>query len=314
MKLDHRKYHRLLNDSAGLNKALNQTGEKRRELITNVRTAENAVNAHVESLGGLADAFLAGTLDERQRARIPAQCFRDLEDMEELRADLADLEAVEARQAEAWHQKAGPVSELERFFTTWKDRLPRADRIGHEAPKGKPPTLADLHRIRAKVSEIRERLGWLTDAPLPLAEARERFSAQFDAFAADFRLPWRIAGLFDVERGFSDALKAMTHPAGNVNLGPLLCALFPEIRERFLSLMDGYAGTVEMGPPTTERPRLLRDLEAELFRLEIEEERVITALESTGHDVARRGNANPAAILGIFETADPWAEWLDLRG
>jgi hypothetical protein len=194
MKLDHRKYHRLLNDSAGLNKALNQTGEKRRELITKVRTAESVVNAHVESLGSLADAFLAGTLDERQREHVPEQCFRDLEDLEELRADLADLEAVEARQAEAWRQKAGPISELERFFTTWKDRLPRADRIGHESPKGKPPTLADLHRIRAKVAETRERLEWLADAPLPLAEARERFSAQFDQFAQEFRLPWRIAG------------------------------------------------------------------------------------------------------------------------
>jgi hypothetical protein len=310
MKLDHRKYSRIIEESAGLNRAYNQTSEKRRDAYFKIKTAESTLNAELDSLRSeVREAFLSGSIGDEVRARIPKQILDHSAELAELRADLADLEAVEARMADEWRRRAGPIHALESFFMGHKDRLPRAERADHTAPKRKA-TPADLEKIREQIAETAERIEWIGDAPLPLEEACKQFDANFEHFASEYRLPAKVGGLFYAQGGNATGMfRALVGIGGTADLGPLVCALFPEIRERIHALMADYSATLEQGPPTADRARLLRELTKAMFVLEVEEERLICALESEGHGVARRHNANPAAILGVFETADPWAEW-----
>jgi hypothetical protein len=79
----------------------------------------------------------------------------------------------------------------------------------------------------------------------------------------------------------------------------LLCTLAPELVER--SLCAGLDGTYSQGLPVLsfeEQAERRRVLEEQLFDIELEEEKLISALEAHGRPAPmRRGDANPAAVL-----------------
>lgn len=163
--------------------------------------------------------------------------------------------------------------------------------------------LDQIDRTRAEIDDIKERLDFLENAPLPANEAKavadrviERHGRQYlqDRIGYFFHRGYdgdRLLEASDIARGEGTTL----------NMTPLLLGLFPGlVRERLHALIDERAQTLEAGPPWSRRQTERIELEEQLFDAEIEEERLIEQAEAMGLEVYRRPEASPAAILGIF--------------
>ncbi len=156
------------------------------------------------------------------------------------------------------------------------------------------PTIATL---RADIAALTAKRTTLIDGPRPRAESRADIDAQCRA--------WQEAGrslygypVAMAAHGLSirDALNV--RPKGDdVDLGPVLAfvlgadvlaaALTPSL-ERF-----------DEGPPAAHRAAKLAEIDRQMLELERAEEALIEASEAAGLPIARRGDADPRAVLGV---------------
>ncbi len=77
--------------------------------------------------------------------------------------------------------------------------------------------------------------------------------------------------------------------------------MFPD---RLESLIIANVSKLGFCLSASERKKKLASLAARLSKLERDEENEIERLESNGHFVLRRGDANPYAVLGMEEIHD----------
>lgn len=90
---------------------------------------------------------------------------------------------------------------------------------------------------------------------------------------------------------------------GPADLGPLLCAMLgPQaVAAALLAHLDAAPDV----PDAAGRAARLAEIDAELFRLECEEEALIEASEATDAEpIARRPDADPRAVIGLPVAAD----------
>lgn len=151
-----------------------------------------------------------------------------------------------------------------------------------------------LEQLRTEIAGVKEQIEWLQAAPVPLTEAKAQASAAVRALAKDSRLPDRVGYL--ASPGCNASVLA-----GSDDLVTLLSALAPEIVESGLHrLLDERYAFLESGPALKDRPKLKRELEERLFRLEVQEEILITGQErETGEVRPRRSDCDPAIILAV---------------
>ena len=77
-------------------------------------------------------------------------------------------------------------------------------------------------------------------------------------------------------------------------------AIVPAALKTYLiALYDAALGDAKPGLPAAERRKRMVALDAEIFRLEVDEESICEELEAAGADVARRADADPRAQLGL---------------
>ena len=69
--------------------------------------------------------------------------------------------------------------------------------------------------------------------------------------------------------------------------------------DRVLELLAPTLATLEDGPDSAERARMLAEADRVLFDAELAEERTVMALEAQGLPVMRRGDADPRAVLAL---------------
>lgn len=157
----------------------------------------------------------------------------------------------------------------------------------------------ELARLRAEIDAAKERLEWLSGAPLALVEAKQQASARVRAMAKNSLLPAKAA--YFAHANYDAA--GLLEDAGD--LTTLLCALQPDIVEQRLhQLLEEHYRTLEAGPPLAERADRKLELEQVLFDLELAEERLICAWERDhGQVFPRRPDINPSAVLGDWEEA-----------
>jgi hypothetical protein len=172
----------------------------------------------------------------------------------------------------------------------------------HQLRAGIESELADL---RERIAETNERLATLEDAPVPKSEYQQRVSQWIDRQAANFRPEYAVSPLRDVRPRFDEVsiaelpVRSSGGPEVAVaDAGAVLCWLLgDEIKRRLGEVIE--SADLETGPPTADRPKLRRDLEAELRRLELAEEALICDADAAGFNILRRPDADAAVILSL---------------
>lgn len=151
---------------------------------------------------------------------------------------------------------------------------------------------AELERLRSEISTVREKIAWLDGSPLTLAEAKHQASESVRHIAKNSRLPGKV-GYFAHSGYVGAGLADGDDPVS------LLCALAPEVVERGLHLLlETQYEFIEPGPASKDRPKIRRELEEQLFSLEIREEKLICRWEvEHGAVHPRRPDCNPAIAL-----------------
>lgn len=174
--------------------------------------------------------------------------------------------------------------------------------------------------IRAHVAEVREQIAAISEeivfyesAPLPKSEIVERAAAAVDREAAKFiafaqvgDLVHRgeVAGLLELT-GQTQVIAPGSPIAGiNVKISPLLAWLFGSaIKDRLTAAIEQGEIDFAEGPPSAEKPELIRSARARLHALGVEEEGLIEQAEAVSIEIARRPDVDPAVVLGAYEVS-----------
>jgi hypothetical protein len=162
----------------------------------------------------------------------------------------------------------------------------------------KTVTLNDLQALRKRIAPLVSERDDLTDGPAPQSEVRgelrrhlahlERQGHERLGAAVGAAVGGDMAGMFTT----APALRGI-----GSDMGPLLAAVLGG--DALMAALEPHLAKLPDGPDTASRAARLAKVKAELFRLECEEEDVITALEANGQTVERRGDADPAAVLRV---------------
>jgi hypothetical protein len=157
-------------------------------------------------------------------------------------------------------------------------------------PKRGETIVAAVERVRQQIADLTSQLDDLRAAPLTRTELRKRAAALVDELAERGRPIAHVErGEFSVQwRRTLSAIPGMT-PTDAV---ALLAWIDPD------TLVARLMGEIPDAPGVSaaERERREPELEAQILALE----RVEEALIEKTTEVARRPNANPAAILGVM--------------
>jgi hypothetical protein len=213
----------------------------------------------------------------------------------ELQGELARLDGERARREQRRYDSAQLVAQVR----SWLETVSAGNaHLVMVAPP--PPRLRDgeglieaINRMRAEINAARQELLALQRAPLPTGEMRERAKAFVDELAAVGRPMLRTAsGTFAIE----------WHPG--VHGGPLapasvaiMAAMFPE---RLTELIEAEIAKINgSGFGSRERPGRQLAIEDRIVALERSEELLIEQAQDNGHDVGRRPQASPLAVLGV---------------
>lgn len=155
---------------------------------------------------------------------------------------------------------------------------------------GKP-----VEKVRNQLVPLAEETEQVAKAPATKAEREARVDAIIDYKAKSWEPTVGVLAsptgpnpaTFDVSGVTRDGLEA------------LVCALWPDrVRELLLERAAKHLGE---RPTLTaeERAAKLGELERRRIELEREEERLIRQAEAEGRDIPRRGDADPAVVLGL---------------
>jgi hypothetical protein len=213
----------------------------------------------------------------------------------ELTGELARHEGERARREQRRYDSAQLVAQVR----SWLETVSAGNaHLVMVAPP--PPRLCDgeglieaINRIRAEINAARQELLALQRAPLPTGEMREKARAFVDELATVGRPMLRTAsGTFAID----------WHPG--VHGGPMapasvaiMAAMFPD---RLLELIEAEINKVSgAGFGSRERPGRQLHFEDRIIALERTEELLIEQANDNGHDVGRRPQASPIAVLGV---------------
>lgn len=173
---------------------------------------------------------------------------------------------------------------------------------------------AEVTAIRAQITDLREELEAVNEAPQTLEEAKAAADRYVDKLAAEFDLPGKVNWFFSADYSGRALLEheRLIYPTDGgmstvvIDPAPVLAGLFPDLmKKRFHQILTERAKAHGHGLSFQARREQKKALEQQLFDLEIREERLVCQAEELGWDgLHRRADVNPAAVLGIFETTE----------
>jgi hypothetical protein len=281
----------LLADAEALQRSLQERVRAKEDRLADLRRRRE----HASVPGG--DAAAVAKLDREVSA---------------VRADFDRLERERSRRNGVRANTEQVVSRLDNFilqlFSGASDAAaPRWPATVPGARAGE--SIADaLVRLRHEINIAQGELLRVKTAPPPSSEIKAALVAEVDRMAAEGRPRVSVDGgkvalhWPDVQP-YAVPGAALSAPSGSASR--MLAALFPEQLKKLLT-----AGIVDVkgGIPSAERPRLIREVEARIFALEVAEERLVMAALEAGLEVHRRIDASPWAILYADEEAAVPAE------
>lgn len=158
-------------------------------------------------------------------------------------------------------------------------------------------SLKKLAEIRAAIAETKSGLARLKTAALSLSDIEARVSDTVDAWASKFDAGY-LGRAFASPGDLISPEDVDLACAGEAAKGAVFAAWAdPDgLKQKLLDAARPYAAA-KGAVAQDDRPAYARKLESTLYDLEVEEERLVTALEADGLDVFRRPDADPAIIL-----------------
>lgn len=164
--------------------------------------------------------------------------------------------------------------------------------------KTTPTPLAPIDEIRERILAMKAELERFAHAAEPIEESLRRCDLWIDAQAA------RLDPIVPIGHGVSARGIRLEWPAALHNPSEVLaCALHPErVRELLHAAVHrayDLRGDGAISITAAQRTSRMRKLREALFLLESQEEQLIRDLEAAGLDIDRRGDADPAAVLGL---------------
>lgn len=174
------------------------------------------------------------------------------------------------------------------------------------APVGPVPTSDDLEELRGQIRELQGERKRIERAPLSEAEVHATIDAQLEeAVEALNRTP--TAGLLRgnpvgffhiVAMGEPETFSAQENWKKALGLAVLAGGdrVKKYLRARVAADAQAAGG---FGLGREERKAKLAELDAQLFDLELEEERAVCDMEAAGLAISRRADADPRAVLAV---------------
>lgn len=158
-----------------------------------------------------------------------------------------------------------------------------------------------LETIRNKITELQQEVAELREDRRTHDETADRLDRWVDAQAEGIDTnPLVQSAAFGDRHINTDSLRTDKSPLA------WLAWLDPEaLKRRLRADLDQVAPDVCSDLPASERRKALKAKEAELAKLEDEEEAAITELEKTGEVIPRRRDVDPTTVLGVEEDPEP---------
>ncbi len=156
-------------------------------------------------------------------------------------------------------------------------------------------TETELNKIRGEIARLGEQRGEVAEAPIPRSEAEALIAAVVETLAEDPGLDPAPLGLRNGTFNGDELQKMLERPI-------VLLALFPDaIKAYLIAQYEKAIGKTKPGLPAAERRKRLAEIDAKIFELEVEEERLVEQLLADGVDVTRRPEADARAVLGLVD-------------
>ena len=157
---------------------------------------------------------------------------------------------------------------------------------------------ARLDDVRAEIARLQEQHADLENKP----RSRDEAVAALDAWIADqaARFDREILRTGSLLEGVAEARLTRTQVGTDANdPTPALCAIAPEgIRRKYVEAIDAaLSGREALSAADLEAKQ--REIKERVHTLEIEEEQLVERLQTGGHAVTRRPDADPAVVLGL---------------
>jgi hypothetical protein len=223
------------------------------------------------------------------------------EDLTEFSAELASLGDERSKRNAARGNAEQTLSQLNNFIgRLFLDGTPRLRSVAVEASPRDGESLADaILRTRAAIRAAQAALLAVKDAPLPPDEIKRALTAAIDRMAAEGGPQLDLVGGKVVIRWpdvseFAGANAAFAAPSGGAS--KLMAWLW---RDRLIEALTSGIDEITGGVPAAARAGRIAEMEAEVLRLERDEESLVEMALAAGLEVHRRYGASPLALLGI---------------
>lgn len=162
--------------------------------------------------------------------------------------------------------------------------------------------MKQLDRIRARIFALKDSHAGITALPPSRDGAAVVLERQLVALAADGQARLKVH-MRKLAAGSEPAASLFQAPIASVYgrdhamLAPLLAALLTPAA--LMNALGPLLASLPEGLGDADRKAQLAAIDAELWALELEEERLIVEAEARGEAVQRRADANPAAVLWL---------------
>ena len=164
---------------------------------------------------------------------------------------------------------------------------------------------------REKIAELQKEKQVLQTALLSKQEVMHNIDSfvgtNFDSFLGDINLsnitnPDGRPGDFNLNVFgplVGQSINGVLSGSSKIDLAPALCFLMgDQIKEKLKGLVGEMS--VGFGPSMSEREKLIDEIDAKIYKLEIEEEKIIMEADTQGFEIFRREDCDPKVVLETF--------------
>ena len=157
-------------------------------------------------------------------------------------------------------------------------------------------SLKKLDEIRVQIADIKHSIESSKSVALPLSDVEASINATVDNWASRFDADW-LGRCFVSPDAVMTPESFETACAGEEGKLAIITAWHDPagLKAKLIAAARPYAAS--KGMATADRPAFIRKQEAQLFKLETEEEHLVCQLERDGLEVYRRPDADPAIVL-----------------
>jgi hypothetical protein len=253
------------------------------------------------ALAELQNYFDRGMLIRETRGDFNESGIQDVERVpDEARIEAARTAARAAadrllRAQQAQEEASTRFGNAERLFEACKRYVTRHGPFTTAAAKAASPKRGEkvtdaVDRVRDEITAAAAQAATVAGAPPAADEIRQRVRAQIAGIAS--RSSAMIVGPQGVHQ-WPTALIGV-HPVPDAFA--IIAMLFPD---KLAALAEGMMTGVEGGITSRDRAARLKELAETALALNRDEETLIREAESQGLSIARRGDADPRAVLGV---------------